>query len=218
MLTLPKRARTLIRIICLTLMFSFTLNVVVAQDIPSEANRQYIQPATLELTAAPGETVSKSIDVPVRVTLPDGTEYVEYETVTLSLRNVVMEADLANFLSRTAKSSFNPLMSTTYVYCQGSLNGSAGDYTSRVNWHYDGSTAWHDSNSVITWNANSPWSNDRYFASAGAPGSNVTVATAVSFKKGTVFISYKTHQITWTLQGSGSCSATGAVYDGVPDW
>jgi hypothetical protein len=46
----------------------------------------------------------------------------------------------------------------------------------------------------------------------------VTVATAVSFKKGTVFISYKTHEITWTLQGSGSCSATGAIYDGVPDW
>jgi hypothetical protein len=67
------------------LLFSFTLNVVVAQEIPSETNRQYIQPAKLELTAAPGETVSKSIDVPVRVTLPDGTEYVEYETVTLSL-------------------------------------------------------------------------------------------------------------------------------------
>lgn len=220
MLFLSRVTRTLIRTFCLIVIFSFTINVVVAQDAILEVDRQYIEPVKLELTAAPGESLSKNINVPVKVTLSDGTEYIEYETVTLSLSNVVAGADLADFLGTTAVNfkPFNPLTSLTYLYCQGSLNGSTGDYTSRVDWHYDGSTAWHDSNSVVTWNANSPWSKYRYYAAAGAPGSNVTVSTAVSFKKGTIFPSYKTHQITWTLQGSGSCSATGTIYNGTPGW
>jgi len=191
-----------------------------AQDDPSEVDREYLEPVKIELTVAPGKSLSKQISVPVKAILSDGTEYIEYETVALSLTSVIVgtgSTDLTGTININSDLYDSPA-SLTYLYCQGSLNGSAGNYTSRVDWHYDGTTAWHDSNSVVTWTANSPWSNYRYYAAAGAPGSNVTVGTAVAFKKGSVFPDYKTHQITWTLQGSGNCSAIGNIYDGVPDW
>jgi len=220
MITPHRIIHTLMRLFCLTLVFTLFTGVVMAQDDPSEVDREYLEPVKIELTVAPGKSLSKQISVPVKAILSDGTEYIEYETVALSLTSVIVgtgSTDLTGTININSDLYDSPA-SLTYLYCQGSLNGSAGNYTSRVDWHYDGTTAWHDSNSVVTWTANSPWSNYRYYAAAGAPGSNVTVGTAVAFKKGSVFPDYKTHQITWTLQGSGNCSAIGNIYDGVPDW
>ncbi len=165
----------------------------------------------ISLNAKPGESVSQAVNVPVTYVLTDGTKRAGYEVVTFSLNNSVDSVTGAQYRGGMLA---KPAATLTYVTCSGDLNGSAGNYTGKVWWHYDGTMAWHDSNNYVTWTANWPWqTTGSYYGHPTYPTgplSSWLVSTAVFFNY--LWIT-RTHQIDFTINGNGSCSAVGFIYD-----
>jgi hypothetical protein len=164
-------------------------------------------PALFELTAARGQTVKQNVDMPVTYVLKNGTRQQGYETTTVTLVNSI----------NPAKSLVGPLTVITWATCSANMNSSHGYYTGAVDWHYDGTSAWHDRNYPRTWVAVSPYVKDVYFGSPSSPtgpGASHYITTSASFKWVITqwTIVYEYHDLYFTVYGNGSCTAGGGIH------
>jgi hypothetical protein len=171
---------------------------------------EYLKPVAIDLKANPGQTVSRSISVPTQITLPDGTTRLSQETITFTLINSVQSTNADMQLGR------NILATTTYLRCSGVLNASSRAYTSFVDWHYNGTYAWHDDNGHLNHSASSPWQTNGYnnhLDYAYGPLTSIPTYTVGYFKNPSAGSSVDdaSHQVIWILEKTGECKSTGYI-------
>lgn len=197
-------------IVLLVVMSFISVSLVMAQERPvdlHDGQTEYLEKIELDLKVEPGETASKRIHVPVKVTESDGTIYYDYEVVTFILSNSLPDL---TYRSRTAAM---PTASKTTVQCSGVLNAGSRAYTSFVLWSYNGSSVWHEENGHLNHSASSPWQTNGVYNHINYPwGPASSIAT---YNIG-YFINSSTgqqaaHRVIWILENDGTCAATGNI-------
>jgi hypothetical protein len=164
------------------------------------------------LRARPGETLSKSIDVPVKVITPEGKTLLVYEKVVFTITNSIHKPE-----TPATKISDTPLaLTTTYLTCSGNLSVSNRFYTSYVDWHYNGASVWHDENGHTTFAAVSPWEKNETYEYTNypyGPLDSIMTWNTGYFKNPSAGSSSNdaSHQVVWVLENDGTCDATGYI-------
>lgn len=197
----------------LIIMIILPLTQVTAQEgLPNEKGivpKEYLESVDLELEAAPSETVSQKVSVPVQIVQEDGTEYLEYETITFTLTN----SSGISELSESTQMASEFLNSTwTYATCSGWLSDSYKGYRSALKFRYNGSIAEYNGTSPESHWQNSPWiwlwrTTD---TPQGSGTSHFTIVDSGFFNVENT-VPTDRHKFNWTFNGNGNCSATGQI-------
>lgn len=186
------------------------------ESTKQQAQVEYLQPVEIELRASPGETVSQSIDVPVKVTRVDGSVYYETSPVTFEITNTRIEPTTQGEIPSSLLLRLPARTTITYLRCSGVLNQSSRAYTSFVDWHYDGSSLWHDANGNLNHSASSPWVTNGTYEYANypyGPLSSTSTWNTGYFKNSSAGPSTDeaSHSVHWVLERNGDCTATGFI-------
>jgi len=197
-----------VRFVLLALIMLSIVPGVFAQEQGRQV--EYLEPIKLKLKASVGETVSQAIDVPVKITESDGTIHYGYETITFVLTNSIRGNNIAS------KSSFASLFSMTYLRCSGNLNAGNRAYTSFIDWHYNGTSAWHDENGDTTHTASSPWiatTTSQHANYPYGPVSSILTWNIGYYRNPSAGPSADdaSHKVTWIAEKTGECEATGTI-------
>lgn len=206
----------------LLLLFAVVLPVLLTRTAlaqePTEQLTQieYLEPIRIELRASPDVTVSKTINVPVKFTEVDGTVRYDYRQVAFELSNTRIEPDAQDEARSLSLPGSGVSSTITYLRCSGVLNESSRAYTSFVDWHYDGSNAWHDVNGNLNHSASSPWIKNgtyEYANYARGPSSSIYTWNTGYFRNPSAGPSADeaSHQVSWFLEGNGDCVANGYI-------
>jgi len=171
---------------------------------------EYLEPIKLKLNAGIGETVSQVTEVSVKITEPDGTIHYGHEIVTFVLTNSVR----GNVIE--SRPSLASLFSMTYLRCSGNLNAGNRAYTSYLDWHYNGTSAWHDANGHTTHTASTPWFTNGTYERANysyGPVSSIITFNIGYFRNPSAGSSTDdaSHSVSWVAERTGECEATGTI-------
>lgn len=175
-----------------------------------EREVEYLEPIELKLSASIGETASQVIDVPVKITESDGTIHYGYETITFVLSNYI-RGDATK-----SRSFLVPSLSMTYLRCSGNLNAGNRAYTSYLDWHYNGTSVWHDANGHTNHTASSPWFTNGTYQHTNysyGPVSSIATFNIGYFKNPSAgpSIDDASHGVSWLAERGGECEATGTI-------